>query len=143
MLGRVSWCQVLGGLYIAALHTSPLILRWSVFYWWVPLIPFASCFQSFTLLHFTTDNTDIYFTKPRRKLIQWTQFSCSSSEKWIFFSSFQILNVPVAFWKKSVLMIYVWELRREVMEDPYLCLSLEDWLQERTIIFNEQVFLCW
>ena len=28
-------------------------------------------FQSFILLYFTTDNADIYFTKPRRKIIKW------------------------------------------------------------------------
>ena len=73
MLGRVSWCQVMGGLYIASPHTFPLILLWSVFYWWVPLIPISGSFQSFILLYFTTDNTDIYFTKelPLRKIIKW------------------------------------------------------------------------
>ena len=64
-------CSILMSSNEAALHTNPFILDWSVFYWWVPLIPIASCFQSFTLLHFATDNTDIYFTKPRRKIIKW------------------------------------------------------------------------
>ena len=72
MLGRVSWCQVLGGLYIAALHTSPLILRWSVFYWWVPLIPISCSFQSFILLYFTTQNWQYWhYILPQRKIIKW------------------------------------------------------------------------
>ena len=72
MLGRVSWCQVMGGLYIASLHTFPLILHWSVFYWWVPLIPISCSFQSFILLYFTTQNWQYWhYILPQRKIIKW------------------------------------------------------------------------
>ena len=61
-----------GRLYIASPHTSPLILHWSVFYWWVPLIPISCSFQSFILLYFTTQNWQYWhYILPQRKIIKW------------------------------------------------------------------------
>ena len=78
MLGRVSWCQVMGGLYIASPHTLPLILHWSVFYWWVPLIPIWLLPILYFTIYSTTDNADIYFTPEKNNKVDHTFLVCST-----------------------------------------------------------------